>query len=94
MNRSHIKAVLVGLLLAGAAFPAGAGAQSLSYGKASAGPDEGAFADAAATTGGDAPMASSSGGRRGRHGRAHISPYIEAMQVVSAQLAPTHDVLT
>lgn len=91
MNRSHINPVLAGLLLAGTALPAGAGAQSISYGKASAGPDEGASASDAE---GDTPAAAPSGGHRGRHGRAHISPYIEAAQVISAQLAPTHDVLT
>jgi len=91
MNRSHINPVLAALLLAGTALPAGAGAQSISYGKASAGPDEGASASDAE---GDTPAAAPSGGHRGRHGRAHISPYIEAAQVISAQMAPTHDVLT
>lgn len=91
MNRSHINPVLAGLLLAGTALPAGVGAQSISYGKASAEPaDAASEADAP----GDAGEARPAGGHRGRHGRAHIAPYIEATQVISAQLAPTHDVLT
>ena len=99
MNRRKISAVLAGATLAVTVLPTGAGAQSMSYGRASAGPGEGGGADAGADTGSDAgdadaPGGQSSGGRKGRHGRAHISPYIEAAQVVSAQLSPSHDVLT
>ena len=91
MNRSHFNTMLGGLLLAGTALPAAAGAQSISYGKASDGADDG---PSAANSESDTPVAASSGGHRGRHGRARISPYIEATQVISAELAPTHDVLT
>lgn len=94
MVRPKFNAVLAGLLLAGVALPAGAGAQSISYGKASADASGGDGGDAAADSADAAPDARSSGGHRGRHGRARISPYIEAAQVISAQLAPTHDVLT
>ncbi|HET9630419.1 MAG TPA: preprotein translocase subunit YajC [Novosphingobium sp.] len=96
MDRSRYNRVLVGLLLAATVLPAGAGAQSISYGKTSSGPGEGApAADAGgAADGSDAPAAVRSSGHRGRQGRGYISPYIEAAQVISGQLAPTHDVLT
>ncbi|MFC3174668.1 preprotein translocase subunit YajC [Novosphingobium bradum] len=92
MNRSKINAMLAGVMLAALAVPGGAGAQSLSYGKASVGGGEGAGSAEAASD--DADAAAPAGGHRGRHGRARLSPYIEAAQVISAQLAPSHDVLT
>lgn len=87
MNRNHLATTIA--VLAGLGLPVGAGAQSLSYGKAAAGGGESAQADDAA------PAARSTGsGKRSGHGRVHLSPYIEAMQVVNAELKPTHDVLT
>jgi len=97
MDRNKINLVMAGLLLAGAAWPAGAGAQSLSYGKAAAVSGEGAPDEGGQASPGDANDSGETGhasGRKGHHGRAHLSPYIEAAQVISAQLAPTHDVLT
>jgi len=94
MDKGKINALVAGLLLAGIAHPGGAAAQSLSYGKAAAEPEGSAEAgdgDSAAV-----PARTRSGGHGGAHGggRAWISPYLEAAQVISAELAPTHDVLT
>jgi len=93
MDRIRTTAILAGALLAGIGFPAGAGAQSISYGKASPGAGEGGPSASSDDNAAEAPV-SSSGDRRGRHGRLRLSPYIEAAQVISAELAPQHDVLT
>lgn len=89
MDRRKISVLLVGVVLAAAALPTGAAAQSMPYGRAAAGPGEDGAANAD-----DAGESARGGGRKGRHGRARISPYIEAAQVISAELAPGHDVLT
>jgi hypothetical protein len=67
--------------------PLAAAAQTMDYGNPSGGESAGPA---------DAGSASGSRGERPRGGRSgsHISPYIEAQQVVSAQLSPGSDVLT
>jgi hypothetical protein len=98
MEKGKIYALVAGLLLAGTAHPTGAAAQSLSYGKAAAEPDSAAVAsdDDSAALPTSARKRGRGGARGGGHGggRAWVSPYIEASQVIGAELAPTHDVLT
>jgi len=97
MNR-HTTALLgVAALLAG--LPGLAAAQTLPYGPSGA---SDAAADDGASTGDEdrrpARAGSSNrlpGARYGGHReRLHIQPYIEAQQVLSAELSPGHDVLT
>lgn len=72
-------------VLAFSQVPLAAAAQTIGYGDPGA--EETASPSDSATSGrGERPR----GGRRG----SHISPYIEAQQVVSAQLSPGNDVLT
>jgi hypothetical protein len=90
---SDFSKVWVGLAaLAAALVPltSSASAQSLAYGEVDAG------ADASAGDKPDGASSDRSHGAKHRGGRngSHISPYIEARQVVSAELSPGNDMLT
>lgn len=73
--------------------PLAAHAQSLDYGDVGGGGDGGAQAEASSGSG---KSNSGGGGRQRRGGRSgsYVSPYIEAQQVVTAELSPGSEVLT
>jgi hypothetical protein len=84
MDRHHLSLIALaagGLWLA--ALPDAVGAQTLDYGSSEAAPAEAAGTEPAAPRGGTR-----------RHERLKITPYIEALQVFSAELSPRHEVLT
>lgn len=89
----HCAALWTGAALAAALVSQSASAQALAYG------DVGTAGSDAAAPGGDAADAGAPDkghGAKPRHGRhaSHVSPYIEARQVLSAELSPGSETLT
>ena len=87
---THFAALTVGLALA---VPGIAHAQSLPYGDVagpSAGGDEGDAQDSSDDEGGS----TDAGGLSVHTRRAHVTPYIEVQQVVTAELSPGNETLT
>lgn len=90
MNRSALSRIALAALLA--AMPAAGHAQSLDYGTGAGSGDGGDDAVSAGRTSGDRAMPGS--GRGGKRQKLKLSPYIEAQQVMLAEITPGDEVLT
>ena len=90
---SHFPRKLAGLVATFVIFAplAGAAAQSIEYGNVSGGGGDEASADGSSSS----SSGKSRGGKhRGGRNGSYVAPYIEAQQVVSAELSPGNDVVT
>ena len=94
MARLHLHpALAIAALLAGSALPGAAIAQTIGYGGLGGGGGGSGASGGDAAAGGEA-SGSGRASHRGGQGRTTITPYIEAAQVVTAELSPGNDTVT
>lgn len=92
MVSRHHRTLAVLLAIAGGAWSLAAPAQTIGYGNVSGASDTGGGPQASA--GGGASESGKGRGGRSARSRTVVSPYIEAAQVVRAELSPDNEVLT